>query len=124
MMIRKRMPNVKHRALMLCTCRADMTSRGDFQWPKRGYVCAPDWDATPECGGGLHGLLWGCGDADYLSNSDTALWVVCVVDSRYVVDIGNKVKVPDAWVQFVGNCIEAINYICEHGYEDVFRRYA
>jgi hypothetical protein len=35
-----------------------------FYYPKRGWVEAPDFDEKPECGGGLHGLVWGEGSFD------------------------------------------------------------
>lgn len=59
----------KYAAYVLRTCSADMTSHGDFRWPKRGRVEAPDWKPTAECGNGLHGLLWGESDGTLLNVS-------------------------------------------------------
>ena len=55
--------------LVLRTVDADWRSRDGFRWYKTVETIAPDWDPDPgrECGGGLHGLLWGCGDAGLLS---------------------------------------------------------
>ena len=47
------------KALILRTCNSDLTSYNGFQWPESGFVEAPDWDKTPQCGNGLHGLLQG-----------------------------------------------------------------
>jgi hypothetical protein len=50
-------------AYVLRTCKADGTSHGGFRWPESGHVEAPNWMPAKECGGGIHGLLWGRGDA-------------------------------------------------------------
>ena len=49
---------------ILKTVKADGSAYGDFVWPLEtgAIVVAPDWDSTPVCGGGLHGLLNGCGN--------------------------------------------------------------
>ena len=102
-------PAVRH---ILRTCAVDMTSRGGFRWPRPdedlghgpGVAVAPDWDPSPRCGGGLHGLLDGQGDGALLSWEATAVWVVAEVRERDVVDIdGDKVKAPDARVVFAGD---------------------
>ena len=81
------------RMLVLRTCDAQMRSEHSpsFVWPPSGPVEAPDWDPDPDrdCGGGLHGLLWGCGNASMLSSSSTVRWLVVAVDPA---DIAN----PDA----------------------------
>ena len=81
------------RMLVLRTCDAQMRSEHSpsFVWPTSGPVEAPDWDPDPDrdCGGGLHGLLWGCGNASMLSSSSTVRWLVVAVDPA---DIAN----PDA----------------------------
>src|ERR1700730_4145684 len=52
---------------MLRTCLADMRSPAreaeGFRWPESGLVEAKDWKPMKQCGGGLHGYLWGEGDA-------------------------------------------------------------
>jgi hypothetical protein len=94
------MPNT---ALILRTCKADMTSRGGFKWPRRGKVEAPDWNPTGECGNGLHGLLWGEGGGYLLDWSDGAVWVVARVDVGDVINLGDKVKFPRATVIYAGD---------------------
>lgn len=42
----------KDEVLVLRSCKEDMTSYNGFQWPEKGYVEAPDWEATGECGNG------------------------------------------------------------------------
>lgn len=69
-------------AVLRC-CHADGTSSHGFVWPLDvgAVVEAPDWDPNPArgCGGGLHGLLWGVGEAGLLSPIDGA-WLVVAVD--------------------------------------------
>ena len=87
------------KALMLRTCGDDFRSHSGFQWPQVGGVAeAPDWSPKAECGGGLHGALWGEGDGRLLSWDDDAVWMVAEVDADDVVDLGGKVKVPRARV--------------------------
>ena len=79
------------RMLVLRTCNPDLTSHydGRFQWPDvGGTVEAPDWDPNPErdCGGGLHGLLWGCGNAQFLSEGHAYKWLVVAVDPVDIAD--------------------------------------
>lgn len=102
----------KTRALMLRTCSAQMTGHGGFKWPRSGYVEAPDWNPAAVCGGGLHGLLWGEGDAGYLSVAEGAVWMVVEVDAGEVVSIdGDKVKVPRGNVVFAGQRHEATAFL-------------
>ena len=42
---------------VLRTCNPDLISHEGFQWPESGFVEAPDWEITGNCGNGLHGLL-------------------------------------------------------------------
>ena len=90
------------------------TSRNGFQWPGvGGYVEAPDWAETKECGNGLHGWLYGVGDA---STSDYAgkpysLWVVVEVESAGVIDLGGKVKFKGGVVVFLGDRLGATSYL-------------
>jgi len=85
---------------ILRTVAADMKSRGGFIWPESGPVSCPDWDATPECGNGLHGFLWGEGNGSLANWSDDAKWLVVKVD-KYV-DLKGKVKFPRGEVVFCG----------------------
>jgi hypothetical protein len=89
--------------LILRTCRPDMTSHGGFVWPTSGKVEAPDWNPEPECGGGLHGLLNGQGNASLLDWSADAVWIVAR-PGRLLVDIdGDKVKCKTATVIYSGD---------------------
>ena len=105
------------KTLMLRTCPADMVATGkaengstySFQWPRQGPVECPDWDPTPRCGGGLHGLPWGNGDWSLLSTAENAVWQVVEVDTASIVDIdGKKSKFPRGNVLFSGSRVEAI----------------
>ena len=103
--------------LILRTCKADMTAHEGFRWPESGPVEAPDWDPTPECGHGLHGLLWGCGDASSITYPE-GRWLVVEAKAADVVDLGGKVKFPRGQVVFVGTRDEAIAYLDQHGAAD------
>lgn len=98
--------------LCLRTCSKDLTSHGGFQWPAKGAVACNDWQPKPGCGNGLHGLLWGVGDAGYLdySNGDRK-WLVVKVLAADIVDIQNKVKFPRGHVMFCGTRDRAVAYI-------------
>ena len=87
---------------MLRTCAADMTSRGGFQWPESGEVSAPDWTPEPVCGGGLHGLLDGCGDGSLLLWGEGVKWLVVEVDEWVAID-EDKVKAPRGRVVYAGD---------------------
>ena len=91
--------------LILRTCSADMRSYGGFQWPRSGPVAAPDWNPAPECGNGLHGFLRGEGNGALADWSSYAVWLVAEVET--FVDLGGKVKFPNAEVIFVGTRLEA-----------------
>ena len=91
--------------LVLRTCAADMTSYGGFQWPESGEVSAPDWDPDPgiECGRGLHGLLWGCGNGYLLDWSDSARWLVVSVAASDIRESRGKVRFGNGTVVYCGN---------------------
>lgn len=78
---------------LLRTCGSDGSSHGGFRWPLRvgAAVEAPDWDPSPRCGGGLHGLLSGEGDGSLLNWSADAVWLVVEVDDDQVVDLDGEV---------------------------------
>ena len=101
------------KAYILRTCSRDMTSRGDFTWPRGGEVSAPDWRATSECGNGLHGFLWGEGDGGLADWSLNAIWIVAGID--HWIDLGGKVKFPKANVVFAGSRAAATAKIIELG---------
>jgi hypothetical protein len=103
--------------------RSDLPSgvscRG-FRWPESGPVEAPDWNDRAECGGGLHGLLWGCGDAGLLrdANGDETRWRVVKVLATDVVDLGGKVKFPRGEVVYCGGRDGAIALLDRMGAAD------
>jgi len=98
-------------SLLLRTCRPDMTSHQGFRWPRPdedlghgpGVAVAADWNPAPRCGGGLHGLPDGQGDASLLNWSDDAVWMVVESIGAESVDLGGKVKVRSARVVFAGD---------------------
>jgi hypothetical protein len=101
---------------ILRTCDASMRAHGGFVWPTAGAVTCPDWNSRAECGGGLHGLLMGEGDASLTSSEPTAKWLVCAVWADDVVSIGSdKVKVPRAFVVFCGERVDAVAEITRLG---------
>jgi hypothetical protein len=64
-------------------------------------VEAPDWDAKPECGHGLHGLKDGLGTASHLSSASDAVWWIVKADDA--VDLGGKHKFPRCEVVALGD---------------------
>jgi len=98
----------KH-VLVLRTCDANGKSHSRFQWPEKGPVECNDWDPTPRCGGGLHGLAWGDGDWSLLNSSHDAKWQVVKVPEKDIVAIdGHKVKFPRGEVLYTGNMADAM----------------
>ena len=89
--------------LVLRTCQSNLQSYRGFQWPSSGRVIAPDWDPTPTCGKGLHGLLRGVGDGDLLNWDPSAKWLVVRVRTSEIVDLTNKVKFPRGTVVYCGD---------------------
>ncbi|MBK6671807.1 MAG: hypothetical protein IPG46_19920 [Actinobacteria bacterium] len=110
------------RYAVLRTHRADGASYGGFRWPTEvgGVAVAPDWDPDPsiECGHGLHGLLWGCGDGSLLTPSLT--WAIVAVDpgdiaTRIDMGVPPKVRFRSAEVIHVGDRGTATGWIAAHG---------
>jgi len=101
--------------LVLRTCNEDLTSYKGFQWPESGYVEAPDWNPEPICGGGLHGLLWGAGDGEFLDWGTEAKWLVVEVDVDLIVTLetGDGVKFPRGKVVHCGNRETASTYLLD-----------
>ena len=106
-------PPPQHRALVLRSCRPDMSSLHTraFKWPEKGHVKVETWDEAPVCGGGLHGWLWGEGDGGLGCWTPAAKWLVLEVDARKVVELNGKVKFPEAWVVFCGERAAAVAYL-------------
>ena len=105
-----------NKSIVLRICKADMTTYNGFIWPEKGYVEAPDWEATQECGNGLHGWFEAQGDASHSSylNEPGAKYLVLKVKTDSIIHLDGKCKFPRAKVCFVGNRNEAIAYIEEH----------
>ncbi|MDE2106751.1 MAG: hypothetical protein KGL39_56575 [Patescibacteria group bacterium] len=96
----------KGEVLVLRTSAADGTSYGGFKWPDSvgAVVEAPDWDPTPRCGHGLHGLLWGEGDGSLLQWGSGSRWQVVAVKATDVVAIdSDKVKFPRGRLLYSGS---------------------
>ncbi len=96
---------------VLRTSDKDRRARSNFQWPESGYVEAPDWRPTAECGQGLHGLLLGKGDYSHLKLGSDATWQIVEVYEDTVVNIGEKVKFPFGWVVYSGRSAGAIRFL-------------
>ena len=102
-------------ALMLRTCDKDLKSYGGFQWPQKGLVTAPDWKPTPECGNGLHGLLWGEGNGSLLNWKSDAAWLAVLVKESSVVQIAGKIKVSRGYVVRCGDRKSVTDFIAANG---------
>ena len=105
---------LKDEALMLRTCDGDGKSYGGFQWPKIGPVTCSDWNDSPNCGNGLHGLLWGTGNGLLLDWSESALWLVVRIKKSQIIDLNGKVKVPSGIVEFCGDAQQAVTIIQQY----------
>ncbi len=99
--------------LCLRTCNADMTSHGGFVWPTSGPVACDDFDPSPVCGGGLHGLLWGEGAGALLNFAPDAVWLVFEAAADSVVELNGKIKVPSATVVKCGDRHEVTAWLAE-----------
>ena len=109
------MVNTIDKVLVLRTCNPYMTSHNGFVWPRTGDVEAPDWDPKPECGNGLHGLLWGEGDWSLLRGELNAVWQVVEVDPADLVNIDSaKVKFRKGTVVYTGEMSKAITMVLCH----------
>ena len=101
--------------LVMRTCKPDMTSYGGFVWPTSGHVECSDWTATPECGHGLHGFLWGEGDGSLANWDSDAVWLVVEVNAGCVVEIPTgKVKFQSGTVVHCGTRETATIFVREH----------
>jgi hypothetical protein len=107
-------------ALVLRACTSDLRSHGGFQWPASGSVECVDWNPEPECGGGLHGWLWGEGSGDAHGGAvapwrSEAKWLVVELETSAIVHLDGKVKFPRGVVVFCGDRIGATEYLRTHG---------
>lgn len=64
--------------LVLRTCGPGGVAHRGFTYPLTpgAVVEAPDWRDDDKCGGGLHGLPWGVGEARYLAWDGNNGWVI------------------------------------------------
>lgn len=106
----------KNESLVLRTCNANLTSPYDetFQWKKKGWVEAPDWDPCVSCGNGLHGALWGEGQGSLFKWTEDAAWLVVAVPTDTIVDLGGKVKFPRGRVVHCGSQTTATEFILKY----------
>ena len=74
------------KSYVLRKCKEGGMSFRGFKHPTKigEWVEAPDWDPTPRCGGGIHGLLEAQGIWNNLQGS---IWQVYEVDPREIVKI-------------------------------------
>ncbi len=88
--------------LILRKCGRDGSSSYGFVYGQVGdTVTAPDWDPTPKCGNGLHGLKQGNGEWGLLSGNQ---WLVIEADEEDIVDIDNeKCKFRTGKIVYRGN---------------------
>src|SRR5271157_4762662 len=103
------LPENEKYVLCLRTVDKNGCAYNGFRWPKKGYVEAPDWKPTKECGNGLHGYLRGAGDADSI-RWDGLFQVVKVVESE-IVNLVGKVKFPRCEVIFTGSQKDATDLL-------------
>ena len=101
--------------LVLRTVAKNMTSHeGKFTWPTSGPVSCPDWDPTPGCGGGLHGLAWGEGSSMALPTIGNRRWLVVEVPTSAIVRFDGKCKFPSGDVVHCGDQKSATDYLLNH----------
>ena len=104
----------KDEVLVLKSLPANMQAHGGFLWPKSGIVSAPDWIESNECGNGLHGWLWGEGNAELRCTHNDAVWLVLTVKQSTIIDLQGKVKFPSCNVVFCGEMADAVTIIQKH----------
>ena len=107
-------PAAPETVLILRVCRKDGSSSHGFKWPTEESSKRSDWDPRAECGRGLHGWLWGDGDASVaggLESDPDGTWLVVEVRKADVVDLGGKVKFPRGTAIFAGGATEAAGMV-------------
>jgi hypothetical protein len=92
---------------------ANNQSKNGFQYPRKGKVSAPDWNPSPECGGGLHGWESGEGDPSVATVHPDGVWLVLKVEDspENLVRLDGKVKFREGTVVFAGSRNAATEYI-------------
>lgn len=110
----------KDKVLVLRTCNSDMSSMCGFYWPEEGPVECPDWDPTPECGHGLHGLLDGRGSGAHLCWNPQAQWLAVEVNLEDLIQLFDElVKFPRGIVVHCGPRKSTVAYFRDRGYKYV-----
>jgi hypothetical protein len=109
------------KVLILRTVSSKMTSpeksysdveAHSIKWPKKGgTIQCKDWDPSPVCGHGFHGLKWGVGEASLLSSDPASKWLVIEAFEKDVVDLGNKCKFKKGKILFCGKKEAAVEYL-------------
>jgi len=104
---------------ILRSCRDDLTSKNNFQYPVSGMVECDDFDPKPTCGGGLHGFFLGVGNINATMFKDPIKdkWLIIKVLKEDIVEVtennGGKVKFERGEVVKVGNLYEATKYLSQ-----------
>jgi hypothetical protein len=87
---------------------------GQFTYPKSGYVEAPDWEDTAECGRGLHGLPRGVGGGSLLNWKINKIAMLLVVNnSENYHEFEGKCKFKGGEIVFMGSLDEAVSILQE-----------
>ena len=94
----------------------DGKSYNGFQHPTEvgEMVTAPDWTATTDCGGGIHGWPWGIGIGDGKEPEWGALWQVYAVKPADIISnvgSGPKCKFRTGELVYAGDWHGAMQYI-------------
>ena len=75
--------------IVVRSCKQDMTSHNGFQWPETGFIEAPDWNDTPQCGHGLHALRPGDNNP---GEWHAGKYLAVETHDSPIIDLGGKVK--------------------------------
>ena len=92
----------------------DNKSYGGFVHPTEigAVVTAPDWNAEPICGGGIHGWPWGfCIGYDKDPDWGSPNWQVYGVQQSDIVALEGKVKFRTGTLRFRGTWDQASNHV-------------
>src|ERR1035437_9023234 len=104
--------------LVLRTSNKDREAYNNFQYPELGFVEAPDWNNNDECGGGLHGLVWGEGNKSHFSRDSDCVYQILEVDLAVLRtgngDLTDKCKFQKGEVLFTGPIQDALPLLYCH----------
>jgi len=106
--------NEEGEVLVLRFSNRDGTAHHGFQHPMTvgESVTAPDWNSTPECGGGIHGWPWGHAigsgkEPDYRDG----LWQVYGVRPADITPLDGKIKFRTGVLRYYGEWAGAFQLI-------------